>query len=108
MSRFPHSRVLVAAVSAGLLSLISTSPALAADEPQARDLDRITVLAEKAAVATKTDTELDEIPQSVSVVDAELARSRGADTLQDALRYTAGVTAEPYGLDPRADGFFVR
>ena len=108
MSRFPQSRVLVAAVSAGLLSLISASPALAADEPQARDLDRITVLAEKAAVATKTDTELDEIPQSVSVVDAELARSRGADTLQDALRYTAGVTAEPYGLDPRADGFFVR
>jgi iron complex outermembrane receptor protein len=107
MSRFPQSHVHVAAVSAGLLSLISPLPALA-DEPQARDLDRITVVAEKAAVATKTDTELDEIPQSVSVVDAELARSRGADTLQDALRYTAGVTAEPYGLDPRADGFFVR
>jgi iron complex outermembrane receptor protein len=108
MSRFPQSRVLVAAVSTGLLSVLSPSPTLAADDPQARDLDRITVVAEKAAVATKTDTELDEIPQSVSVVDAELARSRGADTLQDALRYTAGVTAEPYGLDPRADGFFVR
>lgn len=74
----------------------------------ARDLDRITVVAEKAAVATKTDTPLSEIPQAVSVVSADLARSRGADTLQDALRYTAGVTAEPYGLDPRADGFFVR
>jgi iron complex outermembrane receptor protein len=86
-------------------------PALAAQEPvegQARDLDRITVVAQKTQVATKTDTELDEIPQAVSVVSGELARSRGADTLQDALRYTAGVTAEPYGLDPRADGFFVR
>ena len=102
-------RFTVLAVSC-LVPLGLTLPAFAAEAPapQAQDLDRITVVAEKAAVATKTDTELSEIPQAVSVVDAELARARGADTLQDALRYTAGVTAEPYGLDPRADGFFVR
>lgn len=80
----------------------------ARDGTQARDLDRITVVAEKAAVATKTDTPLARIPQSVSVVSGELLRARGADTLQDALGYTAGVTAAPYGLDPRGDAFFVR
>ncbi len=107
---FRSSRLRFTALAVACAFPLGLTPAFAADgpEPQAQDLDRITVVAEKAAVATKTDTELDEIPQAVSVVDAELARSRGADTLQDALRYTAGVTAEPYGLDPRADGFFVR
>ncbi|WP_158601727.1 TonB-dependent siderophore receptor [Solilutibacter pythonis] len=75
---------------------------------EARRLDRVTVVAQRAGIATKTDTPLNRIPQSVSVISADLARSRGADTLQDMLRYSAGVTAEPYGLDPRADGFFVR
>lgn len=98
------SALLVAALMP--IPLAAQESAESAD--QARDLDRITVVAQKAAVATKTDTPLDEIPQAVSVISADLARSRGADTLQDALRYTAGVTAEPYGLDPRADGFFVR
>ena len=112
MSRSSRSRFGARSnVRHSLLLAALLPPALAAQEPvegQARDLDRITVVAEKTQVATKTDTELDEIPQAVSVVSGELARSRGADTLQDALRYTAGVTAEPYGLDPRADGFFVR
>ncbi len=106
-----RSRPRLAALAvACLVPPVLAPPALAAaaSEPQAQDLDRITVVAQKAAVATKTDTELDQIPQAVSVIDAGLARARGADTLQDALRYTAGVTAEPYGLDPRADGFFVR
>jgi iron complex outermembrane receptor protein len=56
----------------------------------------------------KTDTPLKEIPQSISVVGAEQIRDQGAQTLQDALRYTAGVVADGYGLDSRTDTAFIR
>lgn len=60
------------------------------------------------ATGTKTDTPLKEVPQSISVVGAEQIRDQGAQTAQDALRYTAGVTADAYGLDSRVDGSFIR
>jgi iron complex outermembrane receptor protein len=74
----------------------------------ATDLDAVTVVAERASIATKTDTAVTETPQAVSVVtDTQLA-ARGALNLQETLRYTAGVNAEAYGLDTRSDGFAIR
>lgn len=60
------------------------------------------------ATGTKTDTPLRQVPQSISVVGAEQIRDQGARSTQEALRYTAGVTADAYGLDSRADGSFIR
>jgi iron complex outermembrane receptor protein len=48
----------------------------------------------RSAVGTKTDTPLNEIAQAVSVVTADQIQDTGARTLQDALGYTAGVSAE--------------
>ena len=47
---------------------------------------------ERAATATKTDTPLREIPQSVSVVTESLIKSQNAFNLRDALKNVSGLT----------------
>ncbi|WP_129792849.1 TonB-dependent siderophore receptor [Sphingosinicella sp. CPCC 101087] len=61
-----------------------------------------------AVTATKTETPLIETPQAISVVPSELFLERGARNVQETLRYSAGVTAEAYGLDSRGDTSSVR
>lgn len=65
-------------------------------------------VAKRSATATKTDTPLNETPQSVTVITAEQIRDQGSPNLQEALRYTAGVRNELYGIDNRADWFSLR
>lgn len=57
---------------------------------------------------TKTDTPLVENPQSISVVPRDQIDARQAQTLGEALRYTAGVRGENYGTDSRTDWFQIR
>lgn len=64
--------------------------------------------AKRSATATKTDTPLNETPQSVSVITADQIRDQGAPNLQEVLRYTAGVRNELYGIDNRGDWFSLR
>src|SRR5688572_28050724 len=84
--------------------------ALAATAHAAEDdvLDEVTVFAERARAATKTDTKLVEVPQSISVVTAEQIEERGALNYQDVFRYSAGVDTERFGADTRSDDFSVR
>lgn len=65
-------------------------------------------VADSASSATKTDTPLIETPQSISVLTEERLRDLGALTLQDALRYSAGVRSDAYGVDARGDFAIVR
>jgi iron complex outermembrane recepter protein len=84
-------------------------PFAAAAQPQDTDGDdTITVTAERAVTATKTDTPIVETPQAISVVEDSLFRERGALNVQETLRYSAGVTAEAYGLDTRNDSTLIR
>lgn len=64
--------------------------------------------ARRSSTATKTDTPLDEVPQSISVISAEQVKDQNAQTLQEVLRYTAGVRSDLYGLDNRGDWFALR
>lgn len=48
-------------------------------------------VAKRSATATKTDTSIIETPQSISVIGAEEIETRKADSLADAIGYTAGV-----------------
>lgn len=64
--------------------------------------------ARRAGTATKTDTPLNELAQSISVISADQLKDQNAQTLQEALRYTAGVRAEMWGLDNRGDWFSLR
>ena len=79
------------------------SPALAQQTPAEGPtvLEPLTIGADRATTATKTDTKLIETPQSISVVPSRQITEQGATELQDALRYTAGVRAEAYGFDTR-------
>ncbi|MEZ0470415.1 TonB-dependent siderophore receptor [Luteimonas salinilitoris] len=80
---------------------------------QVTDLDRLEVKAtriddaEGGRVGTKMDVPLRETPQSVSVVTRDQMERRGAQTVEEALRYSAG-TSLPYGYDQRYDWIDVR
>jgi iron complex outermembrane receptor protein len=89
---------------------VSWTLALAATAHAAQDdvLDEVTVFAERARAATKTDTKLVEIPQSISVVTSEQIEERGALNYQDVFRYSAGVDTERFGADTRSDDFSAR
>lgn len=57
---------------------------------------------------TKTDSPLIEVPQSITVVPRDQIDARQAQTLGEALRYTAGIRGENYGTDSRTDWFQIR
>ncbi len=62
----------------------------------------------KSDSATKTDTPIVAIPQSISVLtDAQMSR-RGIHGLEEAMWYTAGTQGGAYGPDSRSDWLLVR
>lgn len=65
-------------------------------------------LARASAVGTKTDTPILLTPRSVSVVTREEIEDRGAQTVSEAVDYTAGVVTGTYGYDPRFDTIYIR
>ena len=66
-------------------------------------------VAKKSTAGSKSDTEISDIPQSVSVVGRQELDDRGVvNKVDEALRYTAGVAAEPFGTDPDTDWLYIR
>jgi iron complex outermembrane receptor protein len=65
-------------------------------------------VASKSAAGTKTNTPVIETPQSISVVTSQQIRDQGAQSVGEALRYTAGVTTEPNGDTSRYDETRIR
>ncbi|MGV6875260.1 TonB-dependent siderophore receptor [Pseudochelatococcus sp. B33] len=100
----------------------NSSSSETADEEGTLVLDTITVqdqaesawgpvtgyVATRTATGSKTDTPIIEVPQSVSVVTRDRIRDQGVSTTPEALRYTPGVLAQPWGFDPRYDQFKLR
>ena len=71
---------------------------------QNNELETLTVTAE----ALKIESPAIETPLSISVVSEDDLRIRAPQKLDEALRYTAGVTAQPFGADNDTDWFRVR
>lgn len=65
-------------------------------------------VAKTSATASKTGTPILETQQSISVITRDEIEAQAAQTLGEALGYTPGVVAEPYGSDPRFDSPIVR
>ncbi|MDM9624130.1 TonB-dependent siderophore receptor [Rhizobium sp. S96] len=66
-------------------------------------------VAKATTTGSKTDTPLNEIPQSVSVIGRQELDDRGiTNKVDQALFYTPGVVAQPYGNDGDTDWFFIR
>ncbi|WP_237772525.1 TonB-dependent siderophore receptor [Herbaspirillum robiniae] len=62
-------------------------------------------VATRTASATKTDTSLLETPQSISVITRDRYEAQGAQSINEALRYSAGVSS--YGAGTRSDWYTV-
>ena len=107
--RAPSRRPLTLAC---LLVLAPAVQAHSATPSSATELDRVTVNAYRAANsvsgATKTSTSVAETPQSVSVIEREELDARAVQSLNDAMRYVAGVSLESSGIDNRVDDFRIR
>lgn len=65
-------------------------------------------IASRSRAGTKTDTPLKETPQSISVITREQIEAQNTQTMEEVVRYTAGVRAEMYGPDNRGDWFTMR
>ncbi|MFT3976882.1 MAG: TonB-dependent siderophore receptor [Sphingomonas bacterium] len=101
-----NTTVLLAALLAGV-----STPALAnadADNEQKGDVIVTATGQSSASSSTKTDTPIIESPQSISIISREEIDLRASPTIADALSYTAGVQAEPSGIDSRVDEVSVR
>jgi iron complex outermembrane recepter protein len=59
-------------------------------------------------VGTKTNTPLQEVPQSISTVTRQQLEDRKPLSLGDALAYVPGVRINQSGFDPRFDSFYIR
>ncbi|MPZ40423.1 MAG: TonB-dependent siderophore receptor [Rhizobiales bacterium] len=64
--------------------------------------------ARQSVTATKTDTPILEVPQSISVITRDQIVSQQAQSLPEAVRYTPGVTTELYGASSFLDEVKVR
>ena len=60
----------------------------------------------RASTATRTDTPLDEIPQSIQVIPQEVLEDQQVIRLNDALRNASGVVSN--SLDQRGQRFVIR
>ncbi|WP_238298177.1 TonB-dependent receptor plug domain-containing protein, partial [Methylobacterium soli] len=65
-------------------------------------------VARVATAATKTNTPLIDVPQSVSVVTREQLNDRNVQTLSEAINYVPGAISARSGFDPRFDQIFIR
>lgn len=63
---------------------------------------------DRATSVGKSPVAVQDMPQSVTVVDVDQAREMGALNIQDALTYSAGVYAGNFGFDTRGDSASVR
>ncbi|MFJ5429570.1 TonB-dependent siderophore receptor [Pectobacterium actinidiae] len=69
--------------------------------------DRIVVTA-PPNTAMKLDVPISETPRAVSVVTEKQIEERGAQKIDQALRYSSGILATPYGPDNKAEWVTIR
>ena len=73
-----------------------------------REQDEKGFLAKRASSATKTDTPIMETPHAVTVITNAQMTAQGVETVEQALRYTAGVMTEVTGYDLRYQSLVIR
>lgn len=65
-------------------------------------------VAKRTSTGIKTDTDLLEVPQSISVVTRQQIERQGVTGIDEAVRYTSGAVGGGFGQDPRSDWVLVR
>ncbi|AOI80524.1 TonB-dependent siderophore receptor [Burkholderia sp. NRF60-BP8] len=67
------------------------------------DASAVGLVGRRTATGTKTDTPIDEIPQTIDIVTAQQIEMTGATDLNQALRYVPGFAT--FGADSRTDWY---
>ncbi|KVF50628.1 TonB-dependent siderophore receptor [Burkholderia cenocepacia] len=67
------------------------------------DASSVGLVARRTVTGTKTDTPIDEIPQTINIVTAQQIEMTGAADLNQALRYVPGFAT--FGADSRTDWY---
>jgi iron complex outermembrane receptor protein len=66
-------------------------------------------VAQKTTTGSKADIAVKDVPQSVSIVGQQEMSDRGiTNKVDEVLRYTPGVTTQPFGNDGDTDWFYIR
>jgi len=114
---------IVSTVSLAVLLCASSAYAQSAAEPGGTvQLDTVVVegqgeaatgpvrgyVAQRTTTGSKSGTPVTAVPQSVSVIGRGELEDRNAQKVDEALRYTPGVAAQPFGPDPDTDWIFIR
>ncbi|MBP7001939.1 TonB-dependent siderophore receptor [Amaricoccus sp.] len=105
-----------AILGAALPAFLLAAPALAQDGPGTLTLDTLSIDAQadvglvpiSSAIATKTDTPIERIPQAVSIVTQESLAQRRPQSMEQAISYVPGVIPSPWGQDNRFPQFLIR
>lgn len=132
VSSFMSSSRLTPLLQPRLLALLASGAMLAIVPAQAQDagssiqLDTVVVqsgaarrqadgvapvkgfVPEATTTGSKDAVPIEKIPQSVSVVGRDQIDATGAQKADEALRYTAGVFAQPFGVDSDTDWIYIR
>jgi iron complex outermembrane receptor protein len=99
----------VAVLLAGTATMAQAQTVPAGEERPARDEIIVTATGQSAAISTtKSATPIIESAQTISIINRHEIDLRASPTIADALSYTAGVQAEPSGIDSRTDEVSVR
>ncbi|RYZ49976.1 MAG: hypothetical protein EOP07_23650, partial [Proteobacteria bacterium] len=107
------------AVAVAPLAIFTSSYAFSQEAQNPQTLQEVKVVGEKAdteelfiktdeSTADRMGRTVKETPQSVSVISQKQFEMQGARSIQDSVRYAAGVNAEPYGTDTRGDYVSIR
>ncbi|MCA8285447.1 TonB-dependent siderophore receptor [Burkholderia vietnamiensis] len=98
----PKGTAVGTAVGTAAGSAAGTLPAITVKASAAGD-GTVGLVAKRSRTGTKTDTALDEIPQTINVVTAQQIEMTGATDVNAALRYVPGFSS--YGSDNRSDWY---
>ena len=108
-SRHPIALALRCALLACVAAPAGAQVVAIADAATTLDTIQVTApIVKNTGTATKTDTPLVEIPQSISVITDRQMRDRGIHGVEEALWYTAGTQGGQYGDDSRSDWTLIR
>ncbi|MEH0018063.1 MAG: TonB-dependent siderophore receptor [Desulfobacter sp.] len=98
-----HTMIYIFLLGIMFLAAFTVRPVLAGEDGTL-SADPVVV----TASALKVDIPTLEIPRSVSVITEQTIETHAPQKLDEALRYTPGITSQPYGADNDTDWFKVR
>ncbi|WP_263410259.1 TonB-dependent siderophore receptor [Terriglobus tenax] len=95
-------------VQPGMREVADVQLAVAQENQNITVTAEVGLLATSAESASKSDTPILQQPFAIQTVTLQQLQQQNVQSLNQALKYTAGATPEMYGPDPRGDWFLIR